>query len=203
MQVLSDTVTLVPVAELVPHPENPNRGNVDSIRESIETNGFYGVVVAQQSTNRILIGEHRWRAAADMGAESVPVMLVDVDDVHARRIMLADNRTAELAARDPAALSALLNEVVNGASGLLGTGYQADDLNRLMASIPLPDLSGVGSTPAVTTKPANTPVIQYNIVFDNEDQQTRWYAFVRSLREQYPEATTLAKRLDAFLAAQG
>jgi site-specific DNA-methyltransferase (adenine-specific) len=56
-------VTLVAVDDLQAHPANPRRGNVDAIRESIRVNGWHGVIVAQASTGRIVVGTHRWLAA--------------------------------------------------------------------------------------------------------------------------------------------
>ena len=45
--------------------------------------------------------------------------------------------------------------------------------------------------------------IQYNIIFDHEEQQSDWYAFVKYLKEQYPDAETVAERLQLFLRGNG
>ena len=45
------------------------------------------------------------------------------------------------------------------------------------------------------------PVIQYNLVFDNEEQQKAWYAFVRALKTAYPQEETNAARIDKFITA--
>ena len=90
---------LVPVGDLVPHEENPSHGDVDAIAQSIRASGFWGVIVAQLSSRRILVGEHRWRAAQEAGLTEVPVQFVDVDDTRARILLLADNKYAELAER--------------------------------------------------------------------------------------------------------
>jgi len=42
-------------------------------------------------------------------------------------------------------------------------------------------------------------VIQYNIVFDNEDQQQTWFNFIRKLKTEYEDYETLAERLTAYL----
>ena len=47
--------------------------------------------------------------------------------------------------------------------------------------------------------PLTSPVIQYAIVFENEEQQARWFAFVRWLKANDKENDTLAGRLDAYL----
>lgn len=44
------------------------------------------------------------------------------------------------------------------------------------------------------------PVIQYNIIFDDEEQQKKWHEFLAHLKVKYPSEETLAKRLMLFLA---
>lgn len=125
---------MVPVLQLTPHPKNPNRGKTEMIQESIRENGWFGAIIAQRSTGHVLVGHHRLEAAKEEGAEKVPVLWVDVDEKRAMRIMLADNRTAELAHRDTEALATLLSELnLNG--GMQGTGYDQDDLEKLVNSL--------------------------------------------------------------------
>lgn len=129
---------LVSVHDLTPHPKNPNRGNTEVIKESIAENGFFGAIVAQKSSGHILIGHHRLEAAKEQGAEQVPVLWLDVDDKRALKIMIADNRTAELAYRDSEALADLLSEL-NLDGGIAGTGYSDDDLDKLVSELGGPD----------------------------------------------------------------
>jgi ParB-like chromosome segregation protein Spo0J len=127
--ILSNQVVQVPTGDLKPHPKNPRRGNVEVIAESIRQNGFYGAVVAQRSTGHIVAGNHRWRAAQEAGMPEVPVLWVDVDDERALRILLADNRTSDVASND----SAVLAELLAGLPDLAGTGYTAEDMTSLLA----------------------------------------------------------------------
>ena len=135
MRIINQEHALVPVTDLQPHPRNPNHGNVEAIAESITSNGFYGAIVAQRRTGYILVGHHRYHAAVTSGAREIPVFWVDVDEHQALRILLADNRTAELAERDAEALAALLQELAGDDDGLTGTGYEQDDLDTLLAQI--------------------------------------------------------------------
>lgn len=121
----------VSVGEITEHPRNPRRGDVDSIAGSLDANGFFGTIVVQESTGHVLVGNHRLRAAVAAGMAEVPVSFVDVDDETALRIMLADNRTAELATNDDAALAAILSDLAES-EGLAGTGYADDDLEALL-----------------------------------------------------------------------
>ena len=131
---LKQEFEMVEVDRLKEHPRNPRKGNTEVIRESIEKNGFYGAVIVQRSTGQILAGNHRWKAAKMAGESKVPVAWVDVDEEHATRILLADNRTNDLAGYNESELSALLVEL-NEAVGLEGTGYTESDLDQLLSSI--------------------------------------------------------------------
>jgi len=81
------------IDSIEPHPENPNKGDRESIGESIDANGFYGKVLVQKSTRRILVGSHRWAEMKAAGETEIPVTLLDVDDDRALAIMVADNET--------------------------------------------------------------------------------------------------------------
>lgn len=123
---------MVPVELLACHPANPRQGDVGAVAESIKAHGFYGALVVQRSSGYILAGNHRFRAAVQLGLRELPVLYVDVDDEQAKRIMLADNRTSDMGVYDDAALHELLQELVASDDGLMGTGYSDDDLQKLL-----------------------------------------------------------------------
>lgn len=128
-------VQQVSVYTIEQHPENPNNGDIDALVESIRTNGFYQPIIVQTSTRFILAGNHRYVAALRLGLAEVPVVWRDVDNQAARRIMLADNRIAELAHRDEAQLADILESLHSTDDGLLGTGYLTSDMVDLIAMI--------------------------------------------------------------------
>jgi len=125
---------LIAIGKLKPHPANPRKGNVDAIVESIKVNGFYGSLVVQKSTMFILAGNHRWQAAKRVGMTSIPCMVIDVDDTQAKKILLADNRTSDFATYDNEELTKLLREVISEET-LAGTGFDAHDLDKLLADV--------------------------------------------------------------------
>jgi ParB-like chromosome segregation protein Spo0J len=125
---------LIAIGKLKPHPANPRKGNVDAIVESIKVNGFYGSLVVQKSTMFILAGNHRWQAAKRVGMTTIPCMVIDVDDAQAKKILLADNRTSDFATYDNDELTKLLREVISEET-LAGTGFDAHDLDKLLADV--------------------------------------------------------------------
>ena len=132
----SNNVEDVSVNELIVHPRNARRGNIDAIVASIEANGWWGTLVAQKSTKHVLAGNHRLMAAQVMGMSTVPVYWIDCDDDEATRILLADNRVADLADYDDQALLDLLSDFDND---LVGLGFDERDIEELTLSFESPE----------------------------------------------------------------
>jgi hypothetical protein len=113
------------LAGLAEHPDNPRQGDDDAVAESIDVNGFYGVIIAQRSSGRILAGHTRRRNLLDAGATTGPVIWLDVDDAAALKILLADNRTAELARWIPGKLADVLTAM---GADITGSGFTEADV---------------------------------------------------------------------------
>ncbi len=126
---------MVPVDAIVPHERNVNQGDLPAILGSVEHNRFYGAILAQKSTGKIIAGKHRWLAAKEKGLPAVPVIWLDVDDDAALRIMLADNRTTRLGLDDPSALADLLQALQNDTGTLLGTAFDGESLQELLEDL--------------------------------------------------------------------
>jgi len=125
---------LVAVDKVRPHVANPRNGDIDAIAESIQTNGCYRPLYAQSSSGMILAGNHTYHALLALGADQVPVIWIDCDDLAAKRILAADNRIADLGGYDNGLLVDLLDDIAAHDS-LLGTGYRESDLADLHAII--------------------------------------------------------------------
>lgn len=122
---------LVEVGSLTPHPDNPRRGDVAALAALIEANGFVGSIVAQTSTRRVLIGNHRLQAVQSLGFGEIPVTWADVDDDEARQILLADNRASDTSGYDEAELYRVLDEHLQAVDSLEGTGWTDEDAQDL------------------------------------------------------------------------
>lgn len=133
----------VPLEDLETHPQNPRRGDVAAIAESLSANGQFQPIVVQASTNYILAGNHTYLAARSLQWDTIDVVYVDVEADAATKILLAANRTADLGGYDEFTLAALLGEIREEDEALLaGTGYSAEDVDELLADalIQLPDM---------------------------------------------------------------
>ena len=126
----------VPVKDLSPFGLNPRQGDVGAITVSLEANGQYRPIVVNKRDNTILAGNHTYHAAVSLGWEKIQVGYVDVDEATAQRIVLVDNRTNDLADYDNNLLAELLETVFeeSGPDGLVGTGFQSDDFDEILAA---------------------------------------------------------------------
>lgn len=131
----------VPLTDLNLYHKNPRVGDTQAIKGSIVANGIFRPVVVNRGTytgkpNEILAGNHTVKAIRELAEEHpddvrwqhVDVWMVDVDSERAARIVLADNRTADLGSYDDTTLLDLLDSVDHD---LEGTGYIDDDLDML------------------------------------------------------------------------
>lgn len=130
-----EEIRSVRVGELRLYPTNPRQGDVGAISESLKANGQFSPIVVQRSTNQILSGNHTYMAACGLGWDRIDAVFIDVDDAAARRIVLAANRTSDLADYDHNQLAELLDVVhtESGPDGLVGTGFDLDDFEEVVA----------------------------------------------------------------------
>lgn len=120
----------VPIDSLSLYPGNARQGDIGMISESLRVNGQFRPIVVNRATSEILVGNHTYQAALALGWKEIAVTFVDVDEEEARRIVLVDNRTTDIATYDSDALVELLRSISHDLSG---TGFSGDDLDDLLA----------------------------------------------------------------------
>lgn len=127
-------IVFVEASQLKQHPDNPRKGNIAILVESIKENGFYGALIVQRSTNHIIAGNHRFQALQECKIDPVPVIYIDCTDKQAKKMMLVDNRSNDVAGYNTNKLLELVSEFSND-NDLFGTGFTEDDLNNLIDSL--------------------------------------------------------------------
>ena len=125
----------VKLSEIRPYENNPrfNDDAVEAVANSIQEFGFKQPIVVD-SEGVIIVGHTRYKAAQELGLETVPVLVADdltEDQVKAYR--LADNKVGELATWD---YQLLLEEIDDieldmSAFGFLESGVDWDDVPDL------------------------------------------------------------------------
>jgi len=118
---------LVRINDLTPYPQNPRRGDIQAIAESLSYHGQFKPIVVNKKNNTILAGNHTFKAAKRLGWKTISAVYVDVDPIEARRIMLADNRINDLASYN----EGLLETVLKTFDDLNGTGFTDGDIKAL------------------------------------------------------------------------
>ena len=138
-------VTTVDINSVFPYPMNARQGDIGLIAQSLSKNGQFRPIVVNKQDNSILVGNHTWKAAKSLGWKEIAVSWVDVDEESAARIVLVDNRTADLGSYDHVELVEILKDM----KSFEGTGYTGDDVDDL-----LKEVAGWGMQ-EVATKPEN------------------------------------------------
>lgn len=161
MTILAADTRIVPLHQLHPYPGNARRGDLDTIKQSLEINGQYRPIVTRPHPDipddwQILAGHHTHQAAQDLGWPELAITVLPdtLTEDDARRIVIVDNRTNDLAGYDTAALDALLAQFNTGPDQTLelaGTGYTLDDYADLQATLDLLPTS-LPDTPAQAPK---------------------------------------------------
>jgi ParB/RepB/Spo0J family partition protein len=100
---------------LVPNKWNPNKMDAFMYAravESIKEFGFIDPVTARPSRGKyeIIDGEHRWKAANDLGLTLIPVFVLELSDGKARKLTILLNELRGSA--DPASMGELLKTLL-------------------------------------------------------------------------------------------
>jgi DNA modification methylase len=105
-KIADDAITLIPMAQLRPHPQNPRvalrEDVVDAIAADLDERGHmearHAITVrAVDDGYEIISGHHRHAAACKAGLPSVPCWVVEMDDDEAYMALATSNNQGELA----------------------------------------------------------------------------------------------------------
>jgi ParB-like chromosome segregation protein Spo0J len=139
-----DTLSIEYVApsDIAPNDYNPNRQNdheFTMLCRSITEDGFTQPVLVGSDGN-IVDGEHRWRAAQELGLEAIPIVRVPMAGAQARIATLRHNRAR--GSEDVELSVAVLRDLEQlGALDWAADSLDMTDqeLNRLLEDIPAPE----------------------------------------------------------------
>ncbi len=131
---LASKIEQWPTAKLLPYARNSRTHSAEQIAQiaaSIVEFGFTSPILAG-SDGIIAAGHGRLSAAQKLGLEVVPVVVLDhLTPTQRRALVIADNRTAELAGWDDAMLRVELDALREDNFDLSLTGFDADALADL------------------------------------------------------------------------
>ena len=133
----------VEIDKIEPWERNPRMNDhvVQQLAVSIQTYGFLNPIIVQKSTNKIIAGHTRYKAATLLNLPTVPVIFADLDDTKAKAFAIADNKLGELATWDESVLMDLLTELKEEDYDLSHMGYDELELEGLFGETTWEDLS--------------------------------------------------------------
>ncbi len=114
------------------HPESA----INKLVKSIEHYGFTNPVLVQRSTNMVVAGHARVKAARKLGRKTVPGIPLDLTDQQAKAYNIADNRLQDETEFDFTPLADLLLELDDGEFDMDLTGFDPDEIAKLMTWTP-------------------------------------------------------------------
>ena len=223
---MSDVQT-IPLARLLPDPENVNvhnEVNIGQIKASIERFGFLDPMGVVKHPSRrgyyvIVEGHGRHEAATALELTDAPCLVLTLDEAKRKGYGIAHNQTQQLTAIDQAAVSMEFERLDVQPEDFLSLGYTDDDLlfmpgvasgrfNADPGSLP-------GGAPAEGSTEGNEtereekaggfipPVHRTALNFASELSYNRFVYVLTKLRDRYPNAGTIGERLIAFLSDNG
>jgi hypothetical protein len=158
----------VPASEIRPSPFNWRthpKEQADALRGLLAELGFAGAVLARELPDGTLEAIDGHLRLETMGDRPVPVLVTDLDDAEAKKLLATFDPLGAMAGADAAKLDALLAEVSTDNAAV------AELLNSLAQD------NGLGESPE-TEEPGGADVIpekyQILVAFDTEQEQAAW-----------------------------
>lgn len=188
------------LGDLKPHPKNSRTHPPEQIEKLVASMTEFDMTrpLFIDDKDVILAGHGAWEAATKkFGVDfEVPVSIAKGwTEAKKRAYVIADNQLASLSSWDVPMLRSELQELhaVKGME-LKPLGFTALQAQGILEPPVV--------APAKQSSRTGTGVIQFNIVFDDAEQQQRWFAFSRKIKAAYPEPVTFAAKLHKFLEDQ-
>jgi len=173
------------------HPER----NIEAIMKSLEVYGQRKPIVIRRKTMTVTAGNGMFEAAQRLGWDQIAVLLVDESQEMATGFAIMDNQSARLSDWNMTALKDLLEELDSANWDMDATGFTPEEIEDMMTAAPPAEEQSDGDGGGGL----GNPVVQYTIIFDDEQQQDKWFGFIKHLKSLYPDAETIAYRLQMYI----
>lgn len=135
---------LVDIVSLIPNKKNPNQHSqkqIELLANIITNQGWRAPITVSTRSGFIVRGHGRLLAAQFLGVSQVPVDYQDyATEAEEWADLIADNRISELSTVDPTMLTKLLEELDTTAFDMDLTGFDEQELGKLMARFSIPDV---------------------------------------------------------------
>ncbi len=197
-----------PVKNLKLLPGNPNKGDPQAVAHLYDAVGQRKPIVARHDGKEELViaGNTQLQAARDiLGWTHIAVSWADdLDEAQSATFILGDNETARKSELDKEAAIRLAETFEDNPVLLEASSFDLDEVRRRYEEIgeevdfELPEVEEDLEDEPPAPRTVGEPVIQYAIIFDDDEQKQHWYSFMRWLKKADPEGT-IAGRIDSYL----
>lgn len=185
------------IDRLVPYARNARThsdAQVKQLADAIKEWGWTNPVLVDEDGS-IIAGHGRVLAAHQLGLTEVPVMVAaGWSDAKRRAYVIFDNKSALNAGWDNAMLASELTDLTAGDYTLDQLGFSVNEFDDLFPAEATDEVADRGK------KGTGGAILQYNIIFDDTEQQETWFQFIRRLKTDYPDEPTVGARLVAFVS---
>ncbi len=150
-------VELIDIGRVIPYARNPRRNEqaIAKVAASIKEYGFRQPIVVDEEMV-IIAGHTRLQAAQQLGLSKVPVHIATgLTNTQIKAYRLADNRTAQEAEWDEELLGLELGELAEQGFDLDLTGFDGDELEKLLSEIDEGGLTDDDDVPELPETPVS------------------------------------------------
>ena len=196
---MAQKIELWSIERLQPYEKNArvhSKEQVGQIAASIVEFGFLNPILVD-SNDGIVAGHGRLSAAKELALDEVPVVVLDhLTESQKKAYILVDNKLAENATWNEALLQEEIVSLNLQDFDISVLGWDEDEIREIMefdADETNNDDDSEG------TRGLGEPIVSYNIIFDDEQQQQKWFDFLKDLKELYSDESTIAEKIIQFI----
>ena len=201
----------VPISEIVDNPENWRQHSAEQraeLEKSIESLGFVDPLLGyRDALGRVVLINGHLRVGSVPEGQSVPVVILDVDEEEARLLLATFDPIGQLATYAPDDLRILTYDVetISRAEAQEIQQQVADSLDVDEVRIELPPPEEDAETPEPTgPKDADMDgIFTYRMTFNSRETYDRWRVVVNALRERSDGEQQFSETIMRFVAGLG
>ena len=173
---------------------------IDQIKKSIDEFGFFEPILIDEH-NTVLSGHARLQALKELNQEKAPtISLEGLTDIQKEKVVIAANKIQENGNWDKDRVISGLEKILNSEpdAKLQNYGFSTEELSGLLGDENDFDFSDDTYVPESNEEYAYA-IIQYVIIFDDEEQQRVWHQLLTTLKDKYPDLPTHSSRITEFI----